>query len=52
MGIRMALGANAQDVIRLILRQGGKQIVVGLVLGLLAAFGLTLVDHLPLLSIL
>jgi predicted permease len=41
MGIRMALGANAQDVIRLILRQGGKQIVVGLVLGLLAAFGLT-----------
>jgi ABC-type antimicrobial peptide transport system permease subunit len=41
MGIRMALGANAQDVIRLILRQGGKQIAVGLVLGLLAAFGLT-----------
>jgi predicted permease len=41
MGIRMALGANAQDVIRLILRQGGKQIGVGLVLGLLAAFGLT-----------
>ena len=41
MGIRMALGANAQDVIRLILRQGGKQIAVGLGLGLLAAFGLT-----------
>ena len=41
MGIRMALGANAQDVIRLILRQGGKQIAMGLVLGLLAAFGLT-----------
>lgn len=41
MGIRMALGADAQDVIRLILRQGGKQIAVGLVLGLIAAFGLT-----------
>jgi len=41
MGIRMALGANAGDVIRLVLRQGGKQIAVGLVLGLVAAFGLT-----------
>jgi putative ABC transport system permease protein len=41
MGIRMALGASGQDVIRLILRQGGKQIAMGLVLGLLAAFGLT-----------
>jgi predicted permease len=41
MGIRMALGASARDVIRLVMRQGGKQIAVGLFLGLLAAFGLT-----------
>lgn len=41
MGIRMALGASARDVIRLVLRQGGKQIGIGLGLGLLAAFGLT-----------
>ncbi len=41
LGIRMALGASARDVTRLILRQGGRQIVVGLVLGLVIAFGLT-----------
>ncbi len=41
MGIRMALGASAGDVIRLILRQGGKQLAVGLAVGLLIAFGLT-----------
>lgn len=41
LGIRMALGASARDVTRLILRQGGRQIVVGLVLGLAIAFGLT-----------
>jgi len=41
MGIRMALGASARDVIRLVMRQGGKQIAVGLGLGLLAAYGLT-----------
>ncbi len=41
LGIRMALGATARDVIRLILRQGGKQIGVGLAVGLLMAFGLT-----------
>ena len=41
MGIRMALGASTRDVIRLIMRQGGKQIAIGLLLGLVAAFGLT-----------
>ena len=41
LGIRMALGASARDVTRLILKQGGRQIVVGLALGLMIAFGLT-----------
>lgn len=41
MGIRMALGATGRDVIRLVLHQGGKQIAVGLGLGLLLAFGVT-----------
>jgi len=39
MGIRMALGANARDVIRLILRDGIVQLGVGLTLGLGLAFG-------------
>lgn len=41
MGIRMALGATAGDVIRLVLRQGGRQILVGLSIGLVLAYGLT-----------
>jgi predicted permease len=41
MGIRMALGASARDVIRLVLRQGGTQLAFGLGLGLLIALGLT-----------
>ncbi len=41
LGIRMALGADAGDVIRLVLRQGGKQLGIGLLTGLLIAFGLT-----------
>jgi len=41
LGIRMALGADARDVIRLVLRQGGKQLGFGLGAGLLIAFGLT-----------
>lgn len=40
-GIRMALGARAEQVLGLILRQGLRQIVVGLVLGLGLAFGLS-----------
>ena len=41
MGIRMALGATGGDVIRLVLRQGGLQILVGLSIGLVLAYGLT-----------
>jgi ABC-type antimicrobial peptide transport system permease subunit len=41
MGIRMALGASAGDVIRLVMAQGGKQLAIGLSLGLLLAYGLT-----------
>jgi ABC-type antimicrobial peptide transport system permease subunit len=40
-GIRMALGAGAGDVIRMIMAQGGKQLAVGLSLGLVLAYGLT-----------
>jgi hypothetical protein len=41
MGIRMALGANARDVVRLVLRQGGTQLAFGLGIGLLMALALT-----------
>lgn len=41
MGIRMALGASPRAVIRLIMRQGAGQLVAGLAVGLLLAFGLT-----------
>ena len=41
MGIRMALGANPGDVIRVVMLQGGKQLAVGLALGLALAYGLT-----------
>jgi putative ABC transport system permease protein len=40
-GIRMALGASREDVIRMILLQGARIAGTGVVIGMLAAFGLT-----------
>jgi len=40
-GVRMALGASAASVAGMILKNGGRQIVIGLVLGLAGAFAVT-----------
>ncbi|HEV2420126.1 MAG TPA: ABC transporter permease [Candidatus Acidoferrales bacterium] len=40
-GIRMALGAQRKDVLRMVLKQGGKIALIGTVIGIAAAFGLT-----------
>jgi putative ABC transport system permease protein len=37
-GIRMALGAEAPDVVRMVVRQGMQPVVIGIALGLIAAF--------------
>jgi putative ABC transport system permease protein len=40
-GIRIALGAQPADILRLILKQGLKLVLIGAALGLLGAFGVT-----------
>jgi len=41
LGVRVALGAQRSDVLRLVLNQGLKMTLAGVALGLIAAFGMT-----------
>jgi putative ABC transport system permease protein len=40
-GIRMALGARSQDVVRMIFRQGALQLAIGMIVGLALALGVS-----------
>jgi putative ABC transport system permease protein len=40
-GVRVALGAQPADVIRLVIRSGAKLAITGIAIGLVGAFGLT-----------
>jgi putative ABC transport system permease protein len=40
-GIRIALGAERRDVLRMVLAEGAKMALAGVAIGLVAAFGLT-----------
>jgi ABC-type antimicrobial peptide transport system permease subunit len=40
-GVRMAMGAQRADILRMVLGEGVKMAAVGVVIGLLVAFGLT-----------
>jgi putative ABC transport system permease protein len=40
-GVRIALGASTSDILKLVVGQGMKMVVVGLALGLIASFALT-----------
>ena len=41
-GVRMALGADRRQIVKMVLGQGGRQLLIGLGLGLLAALALVL----------
>nr|ADC35935.1 protein of unknown function DUF214 [uncultured bacterium 70] len=43
LGIRMALGAQAKDVLRLVLQRGGALILLGVILGALGTYGVAYV---------
>jgi ABC-type antimicrobial peptide transport system permease subunit len=40
-GVRMALGAQVSDILRLVLRQGFGPVVIGVAFGILGAFAMT-----------